>query len=162
MSTDQKARLYEVLEEFDTAMLVTYAAGEVHARPMAIADVDERGEIWFLTSGDSPKSYEIQSAQRAHVICQSERRFVALAGHAEVVHDRGKLDEVWKKAYQAWFPEGKADPNVMLIRVRPDFGEYWDSAGFQGVKYFFEAARAMVAGEKPETDEHQHGKVALG
>lgn len=47
--------LYKLLKGFDTAMLVTQASnGDLHGRPMAIAELSEDGDTYFATSIDSP------------------------------------------------------------------------------------------------------------
>ena len=53
---DTKAKLVEVLRTFDDLMVATLADdGTIHARPMAVAEVDEAGEVWFATVDGSPK-----------------------------------------------------------------------------------------------------------
>jgi general stress protein 26 len=92
---------------------------------------------------------------------QSSRQFAAVYGRAELVRDRNLIDQLWSEAWKVWFPEGKADPTLCLIRVDSREGEYWDNAGMQGVKYAFEAAKAYMQGRTPAPDEKQNAKVRL-
>ena len=158
----KQERLYEVIKDFDNAMLVTTAKGGAeHARPMHIAEIRADGDIFFATSLDSPKVSEIAENPEVVVTFQSSRQFAAVYGRAELVRDRNLIDSLWSEAWKVWFPEGKADPTLCLIRVEGREGEYWDNAGVQGIKYAFEAAKAYMQHRKPDQDDKQNAKVRL-
>ena len=158
----KQERLYDVIKGFDNAMLVTTAAsGRDHARPMHIAEIREDGDIFFATSMDSPKITEISINPEVVVAFQGNRRFAAVYGRAELVRDRNLIDHLWSEAWKVWFPEGKSDPTLCLIRVDGREGEYWDNAGFEGIKYAFEAAKAYAQGRPPAQDEKQTAKVHI-
>lgn len=159
MAENTKKHLQELLETFDTAMFITHHGDGQHARPMAVAGVEGVNTLWFVTSLDAPKSDEIRRDARVSITFQSERRFVALSGQAELVGDRTKIHELWKPAWKVWFPLGKDDPSLSLIRVTVTDAEFWDNAGARGLRYVFEAAKALIAKEKPATAEGQHGRV---
>ncbi|HET9983916.1 MAG TPA: pyridoxamine 5'-phosphate oxidase family protein [Longimicrobiales bacterium] len=157
-------KLYDLIKDFDTAMLVTQRAdGALDARPMQIAGVEKSCDLWFITDADTEKVREIESNPRAEVVAQDgDSNFVALAGSARVVDDRRKLDELWDKSYEVWFPEGKADPRIRLIAFDAERGEYWDNRGLNRVEYLLESARARAAGRRPHVKEgDQHGKTRL-
>jgi len=158
----KQERLYDVIKDFDNALLVTSATGgRNHARPMQIAEIREDGDIFFATSTESPKIAEIAANADVVVTFQSSRQFAALYGRAEVVKDRNLIDRLWSDAWKIWFPKGKTDPTLCLIRVAGSEGEYWDNAGVQGIKYAFRAAKAYMQGETPAQDEKQNAKVRL-
>jgi len=160
-----EARFFELLSEFETATLVTRArgAGELHGRPMAIADVGEDGTLWFITNVDSNKVLEVRDDSRALVSLHSARKFVTMNGHLELVADREKVDQIWKEAYRIWF-DGKTDPELVLLRFTPFDAEYWDNSGAHGIKHAFEAAEAYLRGQKltrADVDPEAHAKVML-
>lgn len=159
MDEDKREHLKELLESFDTAMLMTHHAEKAHARPMAIASVEGTNTIWFVTSMDSPKADEIRKDSRVSATFQSSRRYVALSGTAELVDDRTKLDELWRPSWKVWFPNGKDDPSITLIRVTVKDAEYWDNAGTKGIRYVFEAAKALLRHTTPTVHEILHGRV---
>lgn len=164
MSIDTKDKLHHLLEEFDTAMLVTRSpAGEPRARPMAVAQVDPDGTLWFMTQHESGKVEEIDQDDRVAVVMQSAMKFVSLSGEATPVDDRQKVEELWKEAWKTWFPGGKDDPNLCLLHVRGDQGEYWDNSGAKGVKYLIEAGKAYLSGTRPDVDGDPkiHAKVEM-
>ena len=54
---------------------------------------------------------------------------MSVSGEASIVADRAKIDELWSPAMKLFFPEGKDDPKLRLIRVRAESAEYWDGPG---------------------------------
>lgn len=159
MGESTKEHLKELLASFDTAMLITRDGEQEHARPMALAGVDGANVLWFVTSQWSPKVGEIQQDRRVSATFQSSKRFVALSGTAQLVKDRAKIEALWKAEWKVWFPDGKDDPKISLIRVNVTDAEFWDNAGTNGIKYAFEAAKAVLKGEEPKPVPGVHGRI---
>jgi general stress protein 26 len=162
MATEVQEKLHELLADFDSAMLVTRtAAGELRSRPMAVADLEESGELWFVTERHSGKLEEIARDGHVNVAMQSQMKFVSISGMAVAVDDPRKVAEVWNEGWKVWFPGGKDDPTLTLLKVDVDRGEYWDNSGMSGIKYLIEAGKAYLSGTKPDVtgDPKVHGKV---
>ncbi|TWT53811.1 Pyridoxamine 5'-phosphate oxidase [Rubripirellula amarantea] len=160
MNTQQK--LIDLLQDFDNAMLVTRSdRGELNARPMAVAQLEDDGQIWFVTDIHSGKIADLMLDAEVAVTMQSSSKFVSLSGTAHAVDDRAKLDELWNESWKVWFPEGKASQSITLLRVEPARGEYWDNSGLTGVKYLLKAGKAYLQGERPETDASTNASVSL-
>ncbi len=159
---DPRALLIDILKSFDTAMLASESHGGIHARPMAVAAVEDDGKLFFVTDAASPKLSEIQAEPKVYVTAQAKNQFVALTGYARILVDKERVDELWKEAWKVWFPLGKDDPTIRLIEVSTVDAEYWDNSGAKGLKYAFEAAKAYIKGEKPNgTDQAQHDRVRM-
>jgi general stress protein 26 len=155
---------HDLLTQFETAMLITRAEdGSMRARPMGIAKVEADSSLWFFTSVESGKAHEIERDKHVHVTLQNDRgTYVSLSGAATLERDRDRMAELWRDAFKIWFPSGPNDPEVALIHVIPKNGEYWDSEGFNKIKYLLAAARAYAAGEKFNVDDtEQHAAVDL-
>ncbi len=164
MSTPVATRehLHELLTSFDTAMVVTFAAdGSMHARPMAIAELLEDGDAYFITHIDSPKVAEIRANPALTLSFQSPRQFACITGHATVEHDQALVDRLWQEMWKLWFPDGQTDPSIATIKFEAQHGEFWDNAGVQGLKFLYRAAKAYAKGVAPDEDEQQHAKVQL-
>ena len=163
MNADDHKKLVELLKQFSTAMLITHEADHrLRARPMAIAEVEDSGTIWFLSGEETAKIHEIIRDTHVHLALQRDPTvYLSINGTATLVHDRAKLDEMWKESFKVWFPEGKNDPNLVLICVEPVDAEYWDNHGWKRVKYLFQAATGYVTGKPPEIGEEQHGMLKL-
>jgi general stress protein 26 len=145
-------------------MLVTRTPdGILRSRPMAIADVDSAGRIWFLTQKQSGKVDEIVHDQQVNVALQAKLKFVSISGSANLIEDRQRIAELWSDAWRPWFPGGKDDRSLILLSVRGDEGEYWDNSGTSGIKYLIEAGKALLHRTTPdvEHDPAIHGKVQL-
>ena len=162
-ATNTQEYLYDLLKDFDTAMLVTRSAdGHMHSRPMAIAELRPDSDAYLVTSIDSPKVAEVQAHPGVTLTFQSSNQYASLSGQATIVRDRALIDRLYKEAWKIWFPKGKTDPSISLLKFTAQHGEYWDNAGAEGLKYVFEAAKAYAKGERPkEGDQNQHAKVTL-
>lgn len=158
---EAKEHLYEMIREFETAMLVTDTEDrELRGRPMAIAEVSADGSLWFTTSGASPKVDEIKADRHIAVTMQSIERFISVSGRGEIIRDKDHLRRLWRESWRAWFPRGVDDPDLVLIRLRPIEGEYWDIQGWRGARYVFEAVIAAAAGERlTDADSDWNAKV---
>jgi general stress protein 26 len=157
-------RFLEVLRKFDNAVLATVDdKGRIHARPMAIFELEDDGSVLFITDESSAKVHEIESEPHATVICQKGwNSTVTLSGIASLFRDPDRVRQNWKKEYEAWFPDGPADPRIVLVRVNAEQGEYWDNSGLRAFRYLTQAAKAAITGNRPDLDrEDQHAKVSL-
>lgn len=159
MGETTKEHLKELLASFDTAMLITRDGDQDHARPMALAGVEGASTLWFVTSQWSPKAGEIAQDQRVSLTFQASKKFIALSGMAQLVKDQAKLEELWKAEWKVWFPDGKDDPKISLIRVNVTDAEFWDNSGAQGIKYAFASAKAVLTGTTPDPVPGVHGRI---
>lgn len=164
MATSPDTKLHDLLTEFGVGMLVTRTPdGSLRGRPMALAAADPDGTLWFATDRHSGKVDELDHDRHVVVTLQSKTTFVSLSGTAGTVDDRAKLAELWKAEWRVWFPGGKDDPTITLLRVDGTAGEYWDNSGASGLKYLIEAGKALLSGTRPDAgdDPKVHAKVAL-
>ena len=128
LMSDMK-KLGNLIERVEFAMLTTEdRSGRLHSRPMATAEIDGNGCIWFLTSDDSPKVQEIGERPRVNVSYSSptDDCYVSISGRAEVIRDVSRTHDLWSPIDQEWFPKGPNDPHLILIRVRIESAAYWD------------------------------------
>jgi general stress protein 26 len=162
-NADKRKHLHELIKEFHSAMLVTRTpVGDLRARPLAIAEAQEDGLLYFATAIDSGKVHEVEGDPHVCVTLQDKRRFVSISGHARIVRDRALIEELYKEDWKVWFPKGKDDPSLSLLVVDATAAEYWDNAGAKGLGYLFEAAAAYVKGTRPSSDnDAQNAKVRL-
>ncbi len=163
MNENQIEKLHGLLKAFSTVMLVTMDGGEGHARPMAVARVDEKTDLWLFTSRGSAKVREIKADARVQVLGQDGwTSCVALVGHAQVVEDRALVRDMWRPAFKVWFPGGAEDPEIVLLHIKGERAEYWDGTGLNGFSYLYQSIKAVAMGTTPEIREgDQHGIVTL-
>ena len=124
------AKLKELAEGVGTCMFCTELNKTPFAtRPMGLQEVDEDGDLWFISSAQSNKNDEIKQDDKVQLIFAqpSNAHFLSVYGEASIYKDKNKIDEVWNPLAKAWFKEGKDDPNVTVIRVKPIESYYWDT-----------------------------------
>ncbi len=117
------------IQAIRTALLTTQAPdGSLRTRPMATHQLDPDGTMWFFTRHDSVKVAHIrhQSAIALGFADPQAGVTVATSGQAQIIQDQAKVDALWDESLRDWFPEGKDDPNIILLRITTQAGEYWD------------------------------------
>jgi len=154
-------QLLDVMKTFDTAMLVTHLDDEANGRPMAIAAQDDDGDLWFITSSDSPKAYEVRDDDDALVTMQSRQAYAMVHGKVALVDDRARLEEMWNAGADLYFPDGPAADDAVLVRFIPARGQFWDLRGGKGLRMAVDAAKALWKGESVPTRDERHGSASL-
>lgn len=119
-----------LIEAAQTCFFCTTApGGNIDARPMAVQQVDEQGNLWFLSASDSHKNQELKDNATVRLYFQGSphSEFMHLEGTATVSRDKAKIKELWKFVLKTWFTEGEDDPRITVIKVAPSHGYYWDT-----------------------------------
>lgn len=98
-------------------------------RPMALQEMDEEGNLWFLSANDSRKNQEINENPGVQLLFQGSdySDFLMLYATATISDDKQKIKELWKPILKVWFTEGEDDPRISVIKVEPETGYYWDT-----------------------------------
>ena len=163
MTIHPERHLKDLIADFSTAMMITHLNdNSVHARPMAIADMDVDGSLYFATSIDSGKLREIEADPKVALTMQDSSVYISVWGNASLSTDRALIDRLWSEPLKIWFPEGKEDPSLVIIKIDPEHAEYWDNSGAKGIGFAVSALTAYVRGEKlDQASPSQHAKVAL-
>jgi len=155
-------KLRELVKDIDFCMLTTIdEEGDPHSRPMSSnGDIDPNGDLWFFTQASSHKVNEVASSPKVNVSFADpdNQRYVSVTGVAQLVRDREKIDELWRPEFKMWFPKGKDDPEVALLCVSLEKGEYWDSPS-STIGYALSFVSSLITGKKPDLGENQ--KVSL-
>jgi general stress protein 26 len=144
------------IKDIKTAMLVSLEEdGCLRSRPMQTLQITGK-DLLFLTGYQSGVSHEIRHDSHVNVSYadESKKVFVSLSGRAYVSKDQALIEELWQEPFRAWFPEGKDDPNIAVLRVTVDHGEYWDTPSGP-VVYALGLAKAMITGERAKPGDHE-------
>ena len=150
---EKQKHFNEILDDFSVAMLTTLGSDDLpRARPMQIASVDNENELCFFTDDRSGKVDEIQSDSTVAITMQGGGKFLSLTGKANIIRDQESINKHWKDIYKVWFPEGKNSDSLVMLRIIPDEGEYWDTSGLTGLRYMFRAGKAYFIGEGLDTE----------
>lgn len=130
--TQQEAinKFKELIDHESTCLFTTRLTQvPLTTRPMSVQEVCDQGNFWFLSPRDSDKNLEIEKDSRVQLFISnpSNYEFLSVYGKATISRDREKIDKYWSDIAKAWFPEGKDDPNISVIKVTPEEGFYWDT-----------------------------------
>ena len=125
--------------------------GLVQSRPMATQETEFDGTCWFLTRSTSSKVHNIAQHERVTLDYSEPKdsKYITLRGTAHVERDRARIEELWNPMYKAWFPEGKDDPEIAVLRVDIAEGDYWEANSSKivmGIRY---VAAAVTGGSVP-------------
>src|SRR5450830_545501 len=131
------------------------------SRPLTLQQTDSQGQMWFFVSNQTPFVRELLNNPQVNISFAEpgDSLYVSVCGHAELVKDRAKAEELWNPLVKAWFPGGLDDPQLSLIKVTIQSAEYWDSSASKMMQYYA-MAKAAITGEQPK-DLGEHGRVEL-
>ncbi len=129
-------------------------------RPMSTQQVDDSGNLWFLSDKDSTKNMEVKDDDHVQLLFSgsSQSDFLSVFGKATILYDKQKISELYEPIVKAWFKEGKDDPNLSVIRVEPEEGYYWDTKHGKLVS-LVKIVASMVTGKT--MDDGIEGKIKL-
>lgn len=133
---------------------------QVFSRPMSTVQIDDEGNAWFFTNEFSEKIHEVSSDNTVYLIYSHPGKnvYVTVTGTSSLILNRNKIDELWNPLFKAWFPEGKEDPRLCLVKVVTEEANYWNSnAGKMGV--YFKMLKAIA--NKEQYREKDMGKLKL-
>lgn len=153
-------KLGQLIDDIEVAMMTTHAAdGSMVSRPLQTLKLDSTGELIFFTGADSHKLSELRANPNVNIAYAhpGEQRYVSVRGQAHVDRDRATIDELWSAPQKLFFPLGKDDPDLVVLRVRVRDAAYWESAG-NFVTRALDFAKAMLTDDPGELGEH--GKLA--
>lgn len=125
----------------------------VNARPMSLQETDEEGNLWFISSEESNKNFEIKEDNKVQLyfMNNSDSEYLSIFGKAFIYEDKSTIEDKWSPLANAWF-DGKDDPDVSIIRVTPDETYYWDTKAGKLVTLLSFAAAAISGGKTDNSD----------
>ncbi|MCK0197523.1 pyridoxamine 5'-phosphate oxidase family protein [Ancylobacter sp. 6x-1] len=152
--------VWEMMEDLRVCMLVTRQGASLRGRPMHGFPSREEGCVWFLTDRRGHVDDELdRDPQGALIFAKaSSNDFLSVSGEFEVLDDRAKIDELWNDAARAWWPDGKGDPNIRVLRFLPEGAEYWDGTA-SSILITLKMAAARLTGKRADLGENR--KVSL-
>ncbi len=124
-------KLKDIVKAAETCFFCTFDRnnGTADARPMNVLQVDNAGNLWFMSAADSHKNQELEANPAVELFFKGSKHaeFLHLKGIATVSRDEAKIHELWSFVLKTWFTEGENDPRITVIKVTPSFSYYWDS-----------------------------------
>jgi general stress protein 26 len=150
-------KLRELAESIDICMFCTNlkTVDGSTCRPMGTQEVSDDGSIWFFSRVDSDKNREIEDDKNVQLFYSHPGKdsYLIVNGEAEISFDREKIEELWNPIVKAWFTDGKEDPNISLLKVKPTSAYYWDTEGNKMINFFKMVASAATGKNLVEGNE---------
>lgn len=156
-----RQNISEIKEEFweelanSPYVMVGLEADQKHSIPMnAVLDRDADHCFWFYTSKDNRLAKGgpamVQFASKGHDI------FACVAGTLVEETDPEVIDRYWSNSVEAWYDQGRDDPNLLMLRFELASAEIWEAD--PGLKGIFK----MLTGATMEPEDlGSHAKVRL-
>lgn len=149
---EAKTKIKEMAEDIDFTMMATnLKQTPLHMVPMSTKKVDDQGNIWFLSNKNSTHNQNIMNDANLHLIYadKSDMQFLNVYGMATITTDRSIIDELYGSGDDAWF-EGKEDPNITAISVKPTEAFYWDAKNNKLIT-LVQMGVGAITGNQPDT-----------
>lgn len=116
-------------KELDTSpfLMLQLDADPATAAPMT-AQLDEGAEhaIWFFTRRNS--HFAAGGPATATFSAKYHDLFARFSGTLSEETDRARLDREWSTFVQAWYPGGKDDPSLLMLRMDLGPAEIWSGS----------------------------------
>ncbi|MEO6152660.1 MAG: pyridoxamine 5'-phosphate oxidase family protein [Croceibacterium sp.] len=96
------------------------------ASPMtAQLDEDANHAIWFFTRKSGV--YAAGGPAVATFAAKGHAMFARIAGTLSEETSHERLDKQWSQIVEAWFPGGKTDPDLLMLRLDLGQAEIWEA-----------------------------------
>ncbi len=135
--------------------LAQHSSGS-HFQPMTAFGEPDTREIWFYTRRDSALARAVaDDGADAVFLVQSKDQDVqaSITGSLRVKHDQAHIERHWNAMVAAWFPGGKQDPMLTLLRFEARDAEVWITQGGP-VKLAWEVSKALATHKTPDVGDH--------
>lgn len=120
-----KQHMWDKLEK-GPFMMVGLAGGNSHSEPLtAQLDKDQVDTLWFFIGKDNRLAKG--GPATAQFVSKGQDFFASLSGSVVIDNNQAMIDKLWSKSVEAWFPGGKSDPNLALLRFDIGDAELWES-----------------------------------
>jgi general stress protein 26 len=150
-AAEAEKEFWKHLKDSNTGMLGLDQPG-YHSQPMTAFREEETGTIWFFSRNDSDLARDAaipdQSAMFTYA-SKDQEVWACIHGTLSVSHDQERIDRFWNPVVAAWYPEGKDDPHLTLLRFDADDGQIWLSRKGP-VKFMYEIAKANLTKSIPD------------
>lgn len=159
-SAEAREKLKDLVEDIRVAMMVT-GLGKIplNAIPMSTREIDDHGDIWFLSLRNSEHNNNIAESNQVQLLYSdpSEMEFVSVYGTAEIVTNKEILHDLYNEMADAWF-EGPENPNLTAIKFHPVEAYYWNNKTNKYVTLYKLGIAALTGKHK---DLGESGKLDL-
>lgn len=147
-------KLWDLIKDTRFGMFVhRHHDGMLHSHPLTTQNkqLDEGATLYFFVPKDGEIARNLPADDVVNVAYANTDKdsYVSVSGHAALLEDQAKKEELFTAMAKAWFPAGVTDPNLGLLTVRIGHAEFWDVDDSKMVQVF-KMMKAAVTGETPK------------
>ena len=108
-------------------VMVGSADGTTNSEPLTAQIDDDQPDAIFFFLG---KNNRVAGKNKLllQFVSKGHELFACIRGTGRIDNNRALIDKLWNPNVEAWFPNGKQDPNLALLRVDIDDTELWETA----------------------------------
>lgn len=151
MSSPQTLETSQVIDSLENSkwvmLTVAGAEGKLLSHPMSVQQVTKDVDVWFFVGLQGDQADALRANPQVNIAVSRAGAWLSVAGRAEFVEDRAKVDELWDDSVDAWFEQGKDDPNLGLLKVSGESAQFWGLPGGP-VSALAQIAKAKITGEQ--------------
>lgn len=151
---DLKEKFWRAITHSSLVMLQLDVDQDSAAPMTAQLDKTANSAIWFFTNRNG--RFAAMGSATATFQSKGHDVFCRFSGVLSEETNRERLDKQWSSFVKAWFPDGKDDPDLLMMRM--DLGDASIWAGELGV---FNTARMMLGMDMTDKIKGGHAEVNL-
>ena len=143
--------LWKELGKDRVAMLGVRSGQPAHFKAMTPYGEREGGRLWFFVKRDNDLVTAARSGTEAVLVYQAtDGKFQAsLIGRLVEDFNEAKRDQYWTAPAAAYFPRGKDDPELTMLRLDLTDAEIWHSEAGP-IRFAYEVAKANLTKSEPD------------
>ena len=148
-----KEHLWKKMTDGPFVMVGLTGSGE-HSEPLTVQlDKDQVDTLLFFVARDNRVARG--GPAMVQFVSKGQDFFACLSGKISVDNNPALIDKLWTKQIESWFPGGRNDPSVTLIRFDIDNAEMWESDLSLSGQF-----KMLFGGKIDPSEEGSHARVA--
>ena len=149
-----KTKFWKALDDSPFVFLARNGNPEGAVPMTAQLDKDADSAIWFFTTKDN--SLAQMGEATATFADKGHEMFCRFGGTLREETSRERLEEHWSTIVEAWYPGGRDDPNLLMLRMDLGQAEIWNSD-----LGLVDNAKMLLGFDVREEAEKEHETVSL-
>ncbi len=129
---------------------------DAHMQPMTPQiDMDEECIYFFADSTSHLGQAVLEKPGHVHMCYIDDDVQACLKGYLITHKDRSTVDKFWSPVVSAWYPDGKTDSKLMMLKLVPHDASIWASDK-NILSFTYEIAKANLTDTQPDLGEQMN------
>lgn len=146
--TNPQSQLLSELKGARCVMLGSPSTDE-HMQPMSPQVDEDNQAIYFYSDRYSDLGKAVIHEPSFVHLCHIDDDYQAcVKGYLETHHDTSTIEKYWNPIVAAWYPGGKSDPKLLMLKFTPEHAAVWASDK-STIGFAYEIAKANIMKKMP-------------